>query len=192
MLVVASRNRDFGAEVGDATPAVDGHGGSEGVAGVPGLLAAALDAALDALPAAAWVLGPHGSVEMANRAGAALLECDPNGVLEAIRESQRGGKSVGAYSIVRLALTCSSSCLLAMRREPNPIAARVRMAQMTWRLTSRQARVLELLAAGDSNKEVACKLACVEATVESHITELFRRSGARSRAGLVGLLLRFP
>jgi hypothetical protein len=42
--------------MGDAAPAVDGRGGSEGRAGVPGLLAAALDAAMDALPAAAWVL----------------------------------------------------------------------------------------------------------------------------------------
>jgi DNA-binding NarL/FixJ family response regulator len=159
---------------------------------VPGLLAAALDAALDALPAAALVLGPHGSVEIANRAGAALLECDRKGVLESIRESERGGKSAGAYSIVRLAVTCSSSCLLAVRKEADPIAARVRMAEKTWILTPRQARVLELLTAGNSNKEIACKLACAETTVESHVTELFRRSGARSRAGLVGLLLSFP
>jgi DNA-binding NarL/FixJ family response regulator len=155
-------------------------------------LAAALDAALDALPAAALVLGPHGSVEIANRAGAALLECDRKGVLESIRESERGGKSAGAYSIVRLAVTCSSSCLLAVRKEADPIGARVRMAEKTWILTPRQACVLELLTAGNSNKEIAGKLACAETTVESHVTELFRRSGARSRAGLVGLLLSFP
>jgi DNA-binding NarL/FixJ family response regulator len=136
--------------------------------------------------------GPHGSVEAANRAGAALLECNWKDVLESIRESERGGKAAGAYSIVRLAVTCSPACLLAMRKEPDPIAARVRMAQTTWRLTLRQSTVLELLAAGDSNKEIAGKLACAEVTVESHITELFRRSGARSRAGLVGLLLSFP
>ena len=101
-------------------------------------------------------------------------------------------ESAGAYSIVRLSVTCSPPCWLAMRKEPDPIAARVRMAQTTWRLTLRQARVLELLAAGDSNKEIAGELACAEVTVESHITELFRRSGAKSRAGLVGLLLSFP
>jgi DNA-binding CsgD family transcriptional regulator len=128
---------------------------------------------------------------VANRAGAALLECDRKGVLESIRESEPGGKPVGAYSIVRLAVTCSASCLLVVCKEPDPIVARVRMAQTTWGLTLRQARVLELLATGDSKKEIAGKLACAEATVESHITELFRRSGARSRAGLVGLLLSF-
>jgi DNA-binding CsgD family transcriptional regulator len=187
-----ARKRDFGAERGNAAPAVGGRAGSEGAADVPGLLGAALDAALEALPAAAFVLGPHGSVEVANRAGAALLECDREGVLESIRESERGGNSAGAYSIVPLAVTCSPSCLLAVRKETDPITARVRMAQTTWSLTLRQARVFELLVAGNSNKEIAGKLACAEITVESHITELFRRSGARSRAGLVGLLLSFP
>lgn len=33
---------------------------------------------------------------------------------------------------------------------------------------------------------------CAEVTVENHITELFRRCGAKSRAGLVGRLLTLP
>jgi hypothetical protein len=42
---------------------------------------------------------------------------------------------------------------------------------------------------GVSNKEIAEALGCAEVTVENHLTALFRRSGARSRAGLVGCLL---
>jgi DNA-binding NarL/FixJ family response regulator len=66
---------------------------------------------------------------------------------------------------------------------------RVLLAQNRWRLSVRQTRVLELVATGMSNKEIAVVLACTEATVENHMTELFRRSGATSRAGVVGRLL---
>jgi DNA-binding NarL/FixJ family response regulator len=49
---------------------------------------------------------------------------------------------------------------------------------------------LDLVAAGMRNKEIARLLVCSEATIENHMTELFRRSGARSRAGLIGRLLK--
>ena len=68
----------------------------------------------------------------------------------------------------------------------------MRQAHRTWGLSVRQARVLELVANGASNKDIAIKLACAEVTVENHITELFRRCGAKSRAGLVGRLLTLP
>jgi DNA-binding NarL/FixJ family response regulator len=49
--------------------------------------------------------------------------------------------------------------------------------------------VLELIAAGGhSNKEIATTIGCAEVTVENHVTELLRRSGAKSRTDLVGRL----
>jgi DNA-binding NarL/FixJ family response regulator len=38
---------------------------------------------------------------------------------------------------------------------------------------------------GATNKDIANRSACAEVTVEKHITELYRRSGARSRTDLV-------
>jgi DNA-binding CsgD family transcriptional regulator len=154
-----------------------------------GLYAAALDAALEALPTAAFVLGPRRTIELVNRAGLALLERDRRGVLESIRQSELCSPDAGAFSITRLRGRGWPPYLLAIRRESNGIIERVLLAQSRWGLSARQVRVLELVAAGMSNKEIARSLVCSEPTVENHMTALFRRSGARSRAGLVGRLL---
>jgi DNA-binding NarL/FixJ family response regulator len=78
--------------------------------------------------------------------------------------------------------------MLAIRKAPPELAERILLVQQRWGLSVRQARVLELVANGESNKEIARALGCAEVTIENHLTELFRRSGARSRAGLVGRL----
>ncbi len=155
----------------------------------PALLAAAFEATLEALPTAAFVIGPRGKLEVANRTGIMLWERDRKEVLDAIRESETGGPDVGAFSITRLVSQGNPPYLLAIRKERTGVLERVLTAQRKWGLTVRQARVLELVATGATNKEIACTLACSEPTVENHVTELFRRSGATSRAGLVTRLL---
>ncbi len=62
------------------------------------------------------------------------------------------------------------------------LAARVPRAAKAWKLTDRQVRVLGHVVLGLSNKEIAGLLQCAERTVEIHVTELLRRSGAASRA----------
>lgn len=54
-----------------------------------------------------------------------------------------------------------------------------------WRLTPRQTEVLSALIEGLTNKEIAARLGCSEATVEVHVTALLRKSGASNRTGLV-------
>lgn len=49
-------------------------------------------------------------------------------------------------------------------------------------LTAAQARVLELLAAGNSNRAIATLLGVSEATVKVHVTAIFRALGVSSRA----------
>ena len=156
----------------------------------PGLLAAALDAALEALPTAAFVVGPRRTIEFANWAGLALLERDRRAVLKSIRESEVGDPEAGAFSITRLEGAGWRPHLLAIQKPSNAVIERVLLAQERWGLSARQARVLDLVAAGMSNKEIARLLVCSEPTIENHMTELFRRSGASSRAGLVGRLLK--
>lgn len=66
---------------------------------------------------------------------------------------------------------------------------RVVRAAAAWRLTPRQGEVLEGVLAGLTNKEIASRIRCAEATVEVHMTALFRKSGATTRAGLVSAAL---
>jgi DNA-binding NarL/FixJ family response regulator len=148
---------------------------------------AILNEALEALGRPAFLVGPDDSIEIANRRGAALLDRGPKGVLDAIRKSGRGP---GSFTVTRLVSESPPEYRLAIWNERPPSATeRLPQAQRDWGLTSRQAKVLELIAAGGhSNKEIATIIGCAEVTVENHVTELLRRSGAKSRTDLVGRL----
>ena len=52
-------------------------------------------------------------------------------------------------------------------------------------LTAREVEVLRLIAAGRSNREVARELFISEATVKSHVNNLFAKTGVRDRAQAV-------
>jgi DNA-binding CsgD family transcriptional regulator len=158
----------------------------------PGALPGMFDAALEALRTAAFVVGPSGAIEMANSVGRALLERGRQDVLSSISQSAQQGSNAGAFSINRVTAPGWPAYMLAIRKESPELAERVLLVQARWGLSARQARVLELVADGVSNKEIALALGCAEVTIENHLTELFRRSGARSRAGLVGRLISLP
>jgi DNA-binding NarL/FixJ family response regulator len=148
---------------------------------------AILNEALEALGRPAFLLGPDDSIEIANRRGATLLERDSKGVLDAIRESGRGP---GPFKITRPPSEPSEGYRLAILKEQPPSSIdRLAQAERDWGLTSRQTKVLQLIAVGaHTNKEIAVAIGCAEVTIENHVTELLRRSGAKSRTDLVGRL----
>jgi DNA-binding CsgD family transcriptional regulator len=57
-------------------------------------------------------------------------------------------------------------------------------------LTPREADVLALIAAGRSNREIADMLSISERTVNRHITNLYGKIGARSKAEATAYALR--
>jgi DNA-binding CsgD family transcriptional regulator len=71
--------------------------------------------------------------------------------------------------------------------EESELARRLRRAREVGKLTPRQLEVLELVARGKTNKEIAAALGRSEGTVEVHVTNLLRKYGASNRAGLVAL-----
>jgi DNA-binding NarL/FixJ family response regulator len=49
-------------------------------------------------------------------------------------------------------------------------------------LTPREAEVLRLIAAGQSNREIARALFVSEATIKTHVNRIFAKTGSRDRA----------
>lgn len=149
----------------------------------PGTLA--MEAALEALERPAFIVGPRKTIDFGNKLGSVLLERDAKGVLASIEQSART-PSEGAFTITPLTVPGSPTYLLAIQREPAAgIGSRLSEAQRRWGLTARQTRVLELMLTGATNKDIARQSSCAEVTVEKHVTELYRRSGSRSRADLL-------
>ena len=52
-------------------------------------------------------------------------------------------------------------------------------------LTNRQSQVVELLKAGLSNKEIACRLSIAEGTVKLHLHAIYQRLGISTRGKLI-------
>ena len=57
-------------------------------------------------------------------------------------------------------------------------------------LTGREAQVLELLADGDTNNEIAAELVVSVHTVERHLQNAYRKIGVRNRADAAAYIVR--
>jgi DNA-binding NarL/FixJ family response regulator len=57
-------------------------------------------------------------------------------------------------------------------------------------LSSREISVLQLIASGNANKEIAGRLSIVEDTVKSHITNILAKLGANDRTHAVTIGLK--
>ena len=56
--------------------------------------------------------------------------------------------------------------------------------------TPRQSEILDLIAAGLADKEIACRLGLSYGTVRTHLDRFFTASGVRDRAGAAALWVR--
>ena len=76
------------------------------------------------------------------------------------------------------------------KRIPPDIAAELGRHVMDDQLTAREIEVLQLIAAGNSNKLIADALSIGETTVKSHVTNILSKLGANDRAHAVTIELR--
>jgi DNA-binding NarL/FixJ family response regulator len=92
------------------------------------------------------------------------------------RKQQRKRSLYAAALAQELATECGGLCTPALR---NPIGQP---------LTGRQREIIELVAAGLSNKQIAQRLVTSVRTVEGHVYRAYQRLGAESREELVKML----
>jgi DNA-binding NarL/FixJ family response regulator len=111
------------------------------------------------------------------RAGASgflLKDAPPEQLVEAIRIVARGDALL-APSITRRLIE------RFLRQPPLAPAGPKPLDQ----LTAREREVLELIAHGLSNSEIAVRLYLTEATVKTHVAHIYRKLGLRDRAQAV-------
>jgi DNA-binding CsgD family transcriptional regulator len=150
---------------------------------------AALHASMEAMSTEAFLVrATQTSFELveANTLGRAALDRDRAGVTESLRTAIRSGAHP-ELSVTRLALSDLPPHYLVVRRvSTSPqLEARVNVAVRDWRLTRKQAAVLERLVRGVANKVIALELGSAEGTIETHVTALLNKSGTDSRAELI-------
>jgi DNA-binding NarL/FixJ family response regulator len=76
------------------------------------------------------------------------------------------------------------------KRIPPEIASELAQHAADDDLTRREIEVLQLIAAGNANKQIADQLAIGEATVKSHVTNILSKLGANDRAHAVTIGLK--
>lgn len=149
------------------------------------LLQAALGAAMEEIPAAAFVLRHTGDVAYANAAGRALLDTQAHATRDALRDRVQHRSHTQQISITSISAQGLPRHYLAVRFASPPALARAATLAQRWGLTIRQREVLVLLARGHANKTIATTLGLAENTVELHVTALLSKAGVENRAMLV-------
>lgn len=163
----------------------------ERMLGVAAAAAPALDAALEHVGGAAWVLAPDGHVMHANTAGRARLDADRSGVREAL-EHCMAGKPGERFKITALRSSRSDTTEghIVVEAAERATTAGVPQAAARLGLTPAQTRVLERVARGVSNATIAAELKVAERTVEAHVTAILEKAQVSSRAALIVQIFR--
>jgi DNA-binding NarL/FixJ family response regulator len=104
----------------------------------------------------------------AGAVGYLLKDAPPDQLFAGIRATARGETVLAASVAARLVRRAAS---------PGPV------------VTEREVEVLELLARGLGNREMARELLVSEATVKSHLSHIYTKLGVDTRAGAVAVAI---
>lgn len=150
-----------------------------------------LCAAVEVIGAPVLIVGTRGEVLHANLNGRALFERDPHGIAQLFARSIAGAPNEQGWDLIPLSGHNGSTRFLAIlnsaSRATAPVLS-VRPAAAHWKLTARQAQVLDLVARGLTNACIAETLAIGIGTVEFHIAKIFDKAGVDNRATLIAHL----
>lgn len=146
--------------------------------GTDGLTATAAITALPSPPAVIVLttFAADGHIIEALRAGAMgflLKDTPPKDLVEGIRVVTRGD-AVLSPTVTRFVID-------SRREQPAAQGARPRHAKELERLTGRERQVLELLARGMANADIAATLHMGEGTVKGHVSRMMTKIGAGNR-----------
>lgn len=144
-----------------------------------------MDAAFDAIGAPALVIGAGGTIVHANESARSLLDARSSEVLRLLEQVLDEGSAPGVDVFDVSACGLPRTRMVILRAHVARDAARCAAIIRMWRLTPREAEVLALVVAGDTNREIATTLGCAEATVEIHVSRLLRKAGVETRTALV-------
>jgi DNA-binding NarL/FixJ family response regulator len=103
----------------------------------------------------------------------------------AIRSAARGQVHLDPDVQRRLVERLRSGAAFGVPTQPGPLPG-----DPPDGLTAREAEVVQLIALGRSNSEIAADLYVSQATVKTHINHIFAKTGLRDRAQLVGYAYR--
>ncbi len=135
---------------------------------------AAVDLLLSSLAGPALLVSVGGAILKANASARGIAPAEPNRACWHLTAIQVGGEPIG---------------YLAIPNAPPPAEAPLRdeleHARARWRLTARQASVLELVARGYPNDIIGETLGIAKGTVEHHVSRVLDKAGAFSRASLI-------
>ena len=117
---------------------------------------------------------------------------DDHSELQAIEAGAKGCISKGSHPrVVEKALHLVKGGQYWMSREVASLVAGKLLGEFNAQedrskdLTQRELDILALLARGQVNKEIACKLAVSENTVKAHLASIYRKLGVTTRLGAV-------
>jgi DNA-binding NarL/FixJ family response regulator len=107
--------------------------------------------------------------------GFLVKDTEPVDLLAAVRIVARGDALLSPAVTRAVIARCTASAPPAPRRVPPELAA----------LTAREREVVELVAAGLSNEDIAARLVVSPLTAKTHVSRAMAKTGARDRAQLV-------
>jgi DNA-binding NarL/FixJ family response regulator len=113
------------------------------------------------------------------------------GDVQVLRALKAGARGYILKAQVRRELLDSIRAVHAgQKRIPPEVAAQLAEHTGENDLSSREIDVLQLIATGNANKEIAAQLSIAEETVKSHVTSILAKLGANDRTHAVTLALK--